>query len=322
MKRIAVLTSGGDAPGMNACVRAVVRTAIYHELSVFGVDRGFTGLTQGGIREVSPRDVSNIIQQGGTVLRTSRCEAFFEREGRARAAAELEKRDIDGLIAIGGDGTMQGLDELQDEWTGAIIGAPGTIDNDMFGTDFTIGYDTAVNTALEATDRIRDTAASHDRVFLVEVMGRHAGFVALEVGVASGAEEVLIPETATDIDAIARRFEEGGKRGKLSSIVVVAEGDEAGSALAVSAELAKRAGVSTRVCILGHIQRGGRPTARDRVLATKIGAFAVKALLDGHAGVMAGEVAGKMVLTPVRDTWEKKKEVDRFLVDLIRVLSV
>ena len=322
MKRIAVLTSGGDAPGMNACVRAVVRSAVANGLEVLGVDRGYEGLVGNRMEMLSARSVSNIIHTGGTIIRTSRCPAFHETDSREAAAEALREREVDGLVAIGGDGTMRGLVAFAEQWDGGLIGAPGTIDNDMYGTDFTIGFDTAVNTALEATDRIRDTAQSHTRQFLVEVMGRESGFLALDVAVASGAEQVLIPETPTDLDEVAEQFLLARRRGKKSSIVIVAEGEESGGAIDIARVLTTKTGHPNRATILGHIQRGGSPTARDRILGTKLGAGAVRALMDGKTGVMVGEVCGRCERTPLRDTWEKKKPVDRSLIDLLPILAV
>src|SRR4051812_25708640 len=263
MRRIAVLTSGGDAPGMNAAIRATVRHALGRGLEVFGVRRGFTGLLAGELRPLSRAGVANIIQRGGTVLGTSRCEDFYGPGGRMRAHAALTAAGIDGLVVIGGNGTFKAASLLAAEHGTVIVGVPGTIDNDVFGTDFTIGFDTAVNTALEAIDRIRDTAASHERLFLVEVMGRTSGEIALGVGVAGGAEDVLIPELAPDLERVGGELRRSWDRGKRSSIIVVAESGEPGRVFRLADEVLATTGLEPRVCVLGHVQRGGTPTARD-----------------------------------------------------------
>lgn len=322
MKRIGVFTSGGDAPGMNACLRAVVRTAIYNNLEVIGIRRGYTGMVEGDLIPMSMRSVSNIIQRGGTILETGRCKEFMQKSGRRKAGMVLERENIDGLIAIGGDGTFRGAYEFYKEWKIPIIGVPGTIDNDIYGTDFTIGFDTAINTALEAVDRIRDTAAAHERIFIVEVMGRHAGFIGLDVGVSSGAEEILIPETPTDLEGICKRLTEGRARGKTSSIIIVSEGDEKGGAIALGERIKEKCSLDYRVCILGHVQRGGSPTVRDRVLATKLGYYAVMGLLEGRKNVMVGEVNNRIKYTPLKDTWTKKKPIDKTLLHIAQILAL
>jgi len=312
-KKIALLTSGGDAPGMNAAIRSVVRVGVARGLEIIGIRRGYQGLLEENLAPLGPRDVSNIIQRGGTILKTSRSAEFKTPEGRQKAKAILERHGIDGLILIGGDGTFRGGDALGKIWRGRIIGVPGTIDNDVFGTDFTIGFDTAVNTAMEAIDKIRDTADSHERIFLVEVMGRHSGFIAQSVGVSGGAEEILVPEQPFDVAEVARRLREGRQRGKTSSIIIVAEGDETGGAVKLAQQLEQLAGYEMRVVILGYLQRGGLPTAADRVLATKLGAYAVDLFLQGATGVMAGETSGKLCAVPLAETWTKKKPLDSFL---------
>lgn len=322
IKKIGVLTSGGDAPGMNACIRAVVRTAIYHGLEVTGIRRGYAGLIEGDMMEMNVSSVSNIIQRGGTILKTARSEEFKTPEGQAKAAANLRKWKVDGLVAIGGDGTYRGANCLSKEYGVAVAGAPGTIDNDICGTDFTIGYDTAINVALDAVDRIRDTAASHERIFFIEVMGRDAGCIALNVGVAGGAEVILIPECPDDMDGMCSVLTGGRKRGKSSSIVIVAEGDEAGGAYAIAKKVKEKTGLDYRVTVLGHIQRGGSPTVRDRVLASKVGAAAVEALIDGASNVMAGEVNGKVELTELERIWTGKKEIDMDLYRLAEMLAI
>lgn len=322
MKKIGVFTSGGDAPGMNACLRAVVRTAIYKNLEVIGIRRGYTGMVEGDLIPMSMRSVSNTIQRGGTIIETGRCKEFEKKSGRRKAAMILERENIEALVAIGGDGTFRGAYELNKEWHISVIGIPGTIDNDLYGTDFTIGFDTALNTALDAVDKIRDTAAAHERIFLVEVMGRNAGFIGLDVGVASGAEEILIPEVLTDLDGICKRLAEGKAKGKSSSIIIVSEGDEAGGAITIGKELKKRSNLDYKVCILGHIQRGGSPTVKDRVLASKLGYAAVMGLLSGRKNVMVGEVNNKIRFTPLKDTWAKKKPIDKTLLHIAKILAL
>lgn len=322
VKRIGVLTSGGDAPGMNACIRAVVRTAVYHGIEIVGIMRGYAGLINGEIVEMDASSVSNIIQRGGTILKTARSEEFKTREGLARAAENLSRWDVDGLVAIGGDGTYRGASELSKECGVAVVGAPGTIDNDICGTDFTIGYDTATNIALDAVDRIRDTAASHDRIFFIEVMGRKSGFIALDVGVAGGAEAVMIPELPTDIAMMSKILTEGRARGKTSSIVIIAEGDDAGEAYAIAEKVKEKTGLEYRVTVLGHIQRGGSPTVQDRILASKLGAAAVKALKEGISNVMVGGVHGEVEFTPLETIWTQRKEMDTSLYKLAEMLSI
>ncbi len=321
IEKIGVFTSGGDAPGMNAAVRAVVRTTLYHGKEVHGIKRGYRGMVEGEIEKMGPRSVSNIIQSGGTILKTARSEAFLTKEGRRKAYQSLMSHAIDALAAIGGDGTFRGAVEFFDEFGVPVVGIPSTIDNDIYGTDFTIGFDTAVNTALQSVDRIRDTAQSHDRVFLIEVMGRQAGFIGLAVGVSGGAEHILIPETKSDLDALCEEARSWARRQKGSRIVIVSEGDELGNAAEIGKKIAERTGIDYRVCVLGHTQRGGSPTARDRILASLLGKAAVEALLDGETNVMVGEVNGEVVRTPLRETWEKKKPIDDRLVQLREILS-
>lgn len=319
--RIAVLTSGGDAPGMNAAIRSVVRVAAGRDFRVSGIRRGFSGLIQGEIVEMTPRAVANVLQRGGTFLKTSRSPEFLEPESRERARGVLEANGISGLVAIGGDGTLKGAHELARIWSGKVVGIPATIDNDVFGSDDAIGFDTALGTALDAIDKIRDTAASHERLFLVEVMGRHSGFIALGVCIAGGAEDIFVPEVATDLEACSQRLVEARKRGKAMSILIVAEGEHEGDAFAVAEKLKARTGFDYRVTVLGHIQRGGSPTARDRILATKLGAYAVEAISQGKTDVMVGEVAGRLTTTLLEETWTRKKELDPFLLKLIPVLA-
>ena len=319
VRHVGVLTSGGDAPGMNAATRAVVRTAIANGVRATGISRGFTGLVAGDFSALDARSVSNIIQLGGTVLKTSRCDAFFEPSGRAAAAENLANHGVDGLVAIGGDGTFRGLHALVEEHGFRCIGIPGTIDNDIFGTDSTIGFDTAVNTALESIDKIRDTAASHDRIFFIEVMGRNRGSIALEVGVAGGAEDILIPEVPVDLDRLCRVLTEGRGSGKMSFIIVVAEGAYPGGARAIAEAVREHAGLDYRVSVLGHVQRGGSPTSFDRALASRMGRAAVEALLAGETDRATGIACGEIVLVPLRDTWETEKPIN---LDLMRVAAV
>ncbi len=321
MKKIAILTSGGDAPGMNACIRAAVRVALVNNLEIFGIKRGYAGLIRGDMKRLDRRAVANIIHQGGTILGTARCEEFKTMEGRALAISVLEQAGIDGLIIIGGDGSFHGGVALAREGNVSIVGVPGTIDNDIYGTDYTIGFDTAVNCALSAIDRLRDTALSHDRLFFVEVMGHHTGFIALESGIAGGAEELIIPEAPMTVEELCSHLKKNFKLGKKSAIVVVAEAEKPGNSFRIASEVKERLDYDSRVCVLGHVQRGGSPTARDRVLASRLGAAAVQALLDGKAGHMVGEIKGKIACTPLKDTWEKAKELNTDLEELARLLS-
>ena len=326
VRHIAVLTSGGDAPGMNAAIRAIVRTAIARGLEVTGVVRGYTGLIAGDFRRLDAHSVSNIIQLGGTVLKTSRCREFFEPEGRAKAAANLANARIDGLVVVGGDGSFQGLHLLVTEHDIRAVGVPGTIDNDIYGTDFTIGFHTAVNTALESIDKIRDTSASHDRVFFIEVMGRSSGAIALVVGTAGGAEEIVIPEEPVDLDRICTTLEAGRRRGKESFIIVVSEGAADGGARAVAELVSERLHLDYRVSILGHVQRGGSPTSYDRTLASRLGVAAVEAIDGGDTDVMLGADGWGIEVVPLPDTWEKREAVSGkkkdLTLELLRVARI
>lgn len=322
MKRIAVLTSGGDSPGMNAAIRAVVRTAHFRGLEIWGVMRGYKGLMEGAFEQLGPRSVANIIQRGGTILKTSRHGDFRTQKGLRQAAQQLDSRKIEGLVAIGGNGTYNGALDLSKVWKGKIITAPGTIDNDLYGTDSTIGYDTAVNTALEAIDKIRDTADAHERFFLIEVMGRHAGFIALDVAVAAGAEEVLIPETRESIQALGKRLMSSEKRGKLSNILIVAEGCVHGGAFETANKLKKITGHDYKVVVLGHMQRGGSPTAADRTLASELGSFAVDQLLLGKTALAVGKRNGKLVTASLKEAVTRQKPISRYLLGLLPVLSI
>ncbi len=324
MKKIAVFTSGGDAPGMNACVRAVVRGATYHGVEVYGIRRGYNGMIMGDMYKMETQSVSNIIQRGGTILKSARSKEFMTPEGRKKAFDQLQAHGIEGLVAIGGNGTFTGGEIFYNEFGIPTVGAPGTIDNDLYGTDFTIGYDTAVNTALECIDKIRDTADSHDRIFFIEVMGRHSGYIALECGVAGGAEAVMIPESITTPAQLVKILQNGFKRQKSSSIVVVAEGDEEGNAQVIAEEVKAKIGekVDIRVTTLGHIQRGGAPTAKDRILASQLGLGALEGLIAGKKNVMAGVVNNRLVYTPFHDTITLKKPVGEDLMRLAKILSL
>ena len=327
--RIGVFCSGGDAPGMNACVRAVVRSALAAGHEVVGIRRGYQGLldedfftSPAGEPRMTLRSVSNLSKLGGTILHSSRSEEFRTEAGRKKAVAVLEKHGIDALIPIGGDGTFRGAVALAERWDGRIVGCPGTIDNDLIGTDFTIGFPTAVQTAVEALDKLRDTAESHERRFLVEVMGRHSGYIAIYTALAGGAEVVCVPETETNVPQIVDRLVELKARGKQSIMVVVAEGDERGGAEVLNKDLVK-AGCpfSTRVLTLGHLQRGGTPAPADRILASRLGDFAVRSILAGHNGAMAGVLRGELVLTPFPETFASHKPVPEELVTLLETMA-
>lgn len=322
IKKIALLTSGGDAPGMNAAIRAVVRTAIFYQLDVVGVRRGYQGLIEGDFMPMESPSVSKIINLGGTILHTSRCPEFKDIEVRRKAIEGMEAEGIDALVVIGGDGSFRGANDIFKDFGFPVVGIPATIDNDIFGTDFTIGFDTAINTAMEAIDKIRDTAHSHDMVFFVEVMGRDAGFIALNTGIATGSEVTLIPEIQKDIDSLVDYLKIGRRKNKTSGIVVVAEGGHLGSAAEVAAAVKERIpSYETRVTTLGHIQRGGSPSCSDRVLASIYGYEAVCALLDGRSGVMIGRVNGKTVYTPFEDAISGHNAIDRSWYEITKILS-
>jgi 6-phosphofructokinase 1 len=323
IKKIGVMTSGGDSPGMNAAIRAVVRTAKYHNMEVFGIHRGYQGMIEGEIREMEAKDVANIIQRGGTILKTARSKAFMTTEGMAKAYDQLQKHGIEGLVLIGGDGTFRGAVEFFKQYTIPAVGLPGTIDKDLAGTDFTIGFDTAVNTAVEAIDKIRDTAEAHDRLFIVEVMGRDAGYIALHSGIACGAEDILIPETATNIDDVLERIDNDERRKKTVHIIVVAEGDEFGGAKELHAAVIQRfPQLDVRSAVLGHIQRGGSPSCADRILASRLGHAAVLALRAGQTQVMAGVINGNIVFTPFENAVKVNSCMSIDMLDMIRVLAV
>ncbi len=320
--KIGVLTSGGDSPGMNACVRAVVRTGLYHNLEVFGVVRGYAGMIEDDIQPMNSRSVANIIQRGGTILKTARSKEFRTPEGRRKAYANLRKRGIDGLVVIGGDGSFNGAQVFSNEFDIPCIGIPGTIDKDIAGTDFTIGFDTAVNTAVEAIDKIRDTADAHDRLFIIEVMGRDAGYIALHSGISTGAEHILIPERKTDIEAMLRSLEEKEKRQKLVNLVVVAEGDDFGGGNEVSKIIRERLpNADVRVCILGHIQRGGAPTCLDRVIASRMGYSAVECLIEGRHNVMVGIVNNRMHYTPLDKAVKATQKISEEWLKIVKILA-
>jgi 6-phosphofructokinase 1 len=319
--KIAMLTSGGDAPGMNAAVRAVVRTALHYGFEVFGIRDGYNGLVFDDIVRLDRGSVANIIQRGGTMLGTARSGDFETTQGMEKAKKVLTKHKIDVIVVIGGDGTMRGAKEFSEKFGVNMLGLPGTIDNDLYGTDFTIGFDTAINNALEAIDRIRDTAASLERLFFVEVMGRFSGFIGLAVGLAGGAEDVLIPETPTDIDALAYKINESIKRGKKSNIVIVSEGDEAGNAFTIAEKIKNCVKEDYRVAVLGYIQRGGTPTANDRILASKLGFASIEAAQKKNFGCMIGEVDKKIVYTPFEETYTKKKKIDPTIYKITTILA-
>lgn len=321
IRKIAVLSSGGDAPGMNACIRAIVRTASDKGLEIMGSLHGYRGLLEGLTVSLTRRAVGNIIQRGGTILGTARCEEFMTPEGRAKAAQALWDADVNGLIVLGGDGSFRGAAALARECGVRVIGIPATIDNDILGTDYTLGFDTAVNVAMGAIDRIRDTAESHERLFFVEVMGHVCGSIALEVGVAGGADDVLVPEDPVDIDLLCEHLERGLHHGRRSSIIVVAEGKEAGGVFNIAHQVWTRLRTDYRVCVLGHVVRGGAPTARDRVLGSRFGFFAVDALAEGQCGMMVGEVARRTCLTPLEEVTNGRKPADRSLLELARRLT-
>lgn len=323
MKRIAVFCSGGDAPGMNAAIRAVVRTASYNGLHIYGITWGYEGMIDGDIRRLEKGDVANIIHRGGTMLKTARSERFRTKEGRQQAFDTLQAHDIDGLIAIGGDGTFTGAKIFAEEYGVPIVGIPGTIDNDLFGTDYTIGFDTAVNTAIEAVDRIRDTADSHNRLFFVEVMGRHTGFIALATGIGSGAGGIMIPESMTDLNALLNRLERMKRRHKLFSLIIVAEGNENGNAQQLADMVAEQfSEYETKVTIIGHLQRGGSPSAFDRLIASRMGFQAVEALIQGEKGVMVGIQKNEMVYVPFEEAIHSKKSPDENLIRMAEILAL
>ncbi len=320
--KIGVMTSGGDSPGMNACIRAVVRTGIYHKLEVFGITRGYSGLIDNDIHKMESRSVANIIQRGGTILKTARCKEFLTPEGRKKAYNNLKKLGINGLVIIGGDGSFKGAQVFSNEFNIPCIGIPGTIDKDIAGTDFTIGFDTAVNTAIEAIDKIRDTADAHDRLFIVEVMGRDSGYIALHSGIGTGAEHILIPERKTDIEAIITSLQEKEKRKKLVNIVIVAEGDDYGGGTDLANLIKERIpNFDIRVAILGHIQRGGSPTSIDRLIASRMGYSAVECLIEGKTNLMVGIMNNKMHFTPLDKAVKAKQKISDEWLKIVKILA-
>jgi 6-phosphofructokinase 1 len=320
LKKIGVLTSGGDAPGMNAAIRAVVRTAVFNKLDVVGIERGYSGLIHAEFMPMYLSSVADIIQRGGTILRTARCEEFTTVEGRQRAAGNLHKEGIDGIVIIGGDGSFRGAKAFSAEHNIPCIGVPGTIDNDIPCTDYTIGFDTAVNNVVDAINKIRDTATSHERTYVVEVMGRNSGFIALEAGLAGGAESILIPEVPVDVQEVIEKIWRGHSRGKLHSIIVVAEG--AGSAIEIGKQIKDKTGFDTKITILGHIQRGGTPTAFDRNLASRLGAAAVDLLLAGKDKRVVGTVAGEIKDYDIDYVLSQTKTIDQGVYKLAAILAI
>ncbi|MBP1663880.1 MAG: 6-phosphofructokinase [Bacteroidetes bacterium] len=323
LKCIGILTSGGDAPGMNAAIRAVTRAAIFNGISVKAIYRGYKGLITGEVKEFQTQNVSNIIQQGGTILKTARCEEFRTPEGRKQAYETMKNENIDALVVIGGDGTFTGARVFAQEYNIPIVGLPGTIDNDLYGTDSTIGYDTALNTIVEAVDKIRDTASSHERLFFIEVMGRDAGFLALNSALASGAEAAIIPERETKVDQLAELIQNGFRKTKNSSIVIVAESEITGGANGLAERMRREyPGYDVRVTILGHIQRGGSPTAYDRILASRMGVAAIDALMDEQRSIMIGIVNDEIVHVPFTKAIKDDKPVNEKLLGVLQILSI
>lgn len=321
IKSIGVLTSGGDAPGMNAAIRAVTRAAIYEGWKVYGIYRGWEGLIMGDIKEFTSSSVSNTIQRGGTILKTARSEEFRTKEGRAKAAANIKKFGIDALVIIGGNGSLEGAQILAREYDIPVIGLPGTIDNDLYGTDSTIGYDTALNTIVECVDKIRDTANSHDRIFFVEVMGRDAGFLTQNSAIAAGAEAAIIPEDQTDIDQLASFIERGIRKSKNSSIVLVSEKD--GGAMHYAERVRQEyPEYQVKVSILGHLQRGGAPTAQDRILASRLGVASIEALKEGQRNIMVGIKNDQIVYVPISRAVRYTKPIDKELINVLSILSI
>ncbi len=322
MKKIGVFTSGGDAPGMNACIRAVVRSAAYRQVEVVGIKRGYQGMIDNEFVELQKSDVANIIQNGGTILKTARSKDFMTAEGRKIAFENILKQGIEGLVCIGGNGTYTGAGIFFEEYGIPSIGAPGTIDNDLYGTDYTIGFDTAVNTALDAIDKIRDTADAHNRVFFIEVMGRDSGFIALNAGIAGGAEGILLPEVMNDYEALKDHFASNNRRNKEFSIVIVAEGETEGNTFQLADKFrAEFPECDLRVTVLGHIQRGGRPTANDRILASFLGNAAVESLLAGKTNLCVGVINHELALVSFKDAINNKKTIDHSLWHLSKILS-
>jgi 6-phosphofructokinase 1 len=321
--KIGVLTSGGDSPGMNAAIRAVVRTGLYNGLEVYGIMRGYQGMIDDDIYQMESKSVANIIQRGGTILKTARCKEFFDHAGRKKAYTNLKKRGINGLVIIGGDGSFQGGKKFHEEFDIPSVGIPGTIDRDIVGTDFTIGFDTAVNTAVSAIDKIRDTMDAHDRMFIIEVMGRDAGFIALHSGIATGAEHIIIPERKTDVVAMIQSLQEKEKRKKLVNLIIVAEGDdEFGGAAGVNKIIKQHLpDMDTRICVLGHIQRGGSPSCLDRVIASRMGYHAVECLIKGRFDIMIGIKENRINYTPFDKAAKMKTRVNDEWMKIVKILA-
>lgn len=323
IQKIGVLTSGGDSPGMNAAIRAVVRACSYYKIKCTGIQTGYRGLIENMTLELGPRSVRDIINRGGTFLKTARCKEFLTPEGRKKAFATIQEKGIEALVVIGGDGSFRGAKTFYEEFNIPFIGIPGTIDNDIFGTDFTIGYDTALNTAVDAIDRIRDSATSHNRVFFIEVMGRDAGFIALNSGVASGAQDILIPETKGSLEDLYASLLKSERVGKRSSIIVVAEGEELGNVYDLAKATQERfPEYDVRVSVLGYIQRGGNPSCMDRVLASRLGVAAVEGLMEGKTNLMAGVRSNEVVFTSIEEATQKHNTIDNELIKISKILAV
>jgi len=324
LKKIGVLTSGGDAPGMNAAIRAVVRASIFYKFECFAIHKGYQGLIDGELTPMTPRSVNNIVNKGGTFLKSARCLEFRTKEGREKAYQTVQKFELDAMVVIGGDGSFTGAMIFQKEWNVPVIGIPGTIDNDISGTQFTLGYDTALNTVIDAIDKIRDTASSHNRLFFVEVMGRDAGHIALNAGVGAGAEEILIPEEDMGLERLLDSLKKSEKSGKSSSIVVVAEGDKTGDNVFEIASYVEKnmPYYDVRVSVLGHMQRGGSPSCFDRVLASRMGVFAVESLREGASNVMVGIKNDEMVLSPLEKAIKGTSKINKELIRVSDILSI
>lgn len=323
-KKIGVLTSGGDSPGMNAAIRAVVRSCVYYDITPYGISEGYDGLINNKIHEMDAGSVKHIIHLGGTILKSARSKEFMTKEGRKKAAQNIKKKELDGLVVIGGDGSFKGAMALGSEHNIPIVGIPGTIDNDIYGTDFTLGFDTATNTVVEAVDKIRDTATSHNRLFFIEVMGRDAGFIAVHSGIAAGAEEILIPEKDRDVEHLFESLERTSRRNKTSRLVIVAEGDQNGNVYNLERQVQERFGdrYETKVTILGHVQRGGRPTCNDRVLASRLGVGAVEALMEGKKDVMIGTRNKKINFTDFDKATKQNPKMDEELIRVANIISI
>jgi 6-phosphofructokinase 1 len=324
LNRIGVLTSGGDSPGMNAAIRAVVRCCVYYDITPYGIMEGYDGLINNKIHKMDASSVKHIIHQGGTILKSARCKSFMTKEGREKAWNSIKKNKLDGLVVIGGDGSFKGAMALGSEHNIPIVGIPGTIDNDIYGTDFTLGFDTATNTVVEAVDKIRDTATSHSRLFFIEVMGRDAGFIAVHSGIAAGAEEVLIPEKDRDVEHLFESLERTSRRNKASRLVIVAEGDQNGNVYNLERQVQERFGdrYETKVTILGHVQRGGRPTCTDRVLASRLGVASVEALMQGKKNVMIGTRNKKINFTDFDKATKQNPKMDEELIRVANIISI